>query len=602
MSDIRFFALGGQDERGKNLYVLEIDKDLYILDAGIKFPDKGILGVDVVIANFEYLKENKKRIKGLFLSNCSAYNIGSVVYLCKEMELPIYCNEITSHVLKIKAQKMRLKNMENNLNVIKDKDILKIGKIKIDVFRTTSSTPQSFGYAFHTEKGIVVYAGDYIIDGQEQSYFSTDFNHLSNIGEAGVLALISDAETASRNGFTVPNHTICNYIAAPFKEKKTRIAVGIFEEDIFKVGEIVAAAKENGRQIAVYGDTMKSVLESNLIFENLHLTKEDLISNEEYMQSENGVLIIAGNGDQLYSKLAKIANGNEQVIEFTEKDVVIIATPPAPGVEKRHAQILDELARTDARIIALSDKSIWSMHASYEDIKMMTSIMKPKYFIPIKSLYKDFLKAEQAAIDAGVEKTNVGIIDNGEILILSKNHLAIAEESIKKTNDVYVNGVEIGDIGNVVLNERKQLATDGVIIIGLTLDSRNKELVSLIDMQMRGVIYIKEDGVIFKLLQKGIEDIISNGQTQYKEAPSAYDLNEMKKEIISKVRSIVKAESGKQPMTLVIINEVDEKNYVPQVRPSKNLNNSRKFKPRTTHTSNLKKPNDANNDNGNKGN
>ncbi|AVP49305.1 ribonuclease J [Williamsoniiplasma luminosum] len=591
MSDIRFFALGGQDERGKNLYILEVDNDLFILDAGIKFPEKGIFGVDVVIPNFEFLKENKERIKGIFISNCSAYNMGSVVYLCKEINLPIYCNEITSHVLKIKAQRSRLKNIEQNLNMIQDKQILKFGNVKVEVFRTTSSTPQSFGYAFHTDKGIIVYAGDYIIDGQEQSYFSTDFRHLSNIGEAGVLALISDAETASRSGFTVPNHTITNYISAPFKEKKTKIAVGLFEEDIFKLGEIVTVAKENGRKIAVYGDTMKAVLESNLICDNFCIKPEDLISNEEYMKSENGVLIIAGNGDVLYSKLAKIANGNDNVVEFGEKDLIIIATPPAPGIEKRHAQILDELARTDARVVALSDKNIWSMHASYEDIKVMTSIMKPKYFVPIKSLYKDFLRAEQAAIDAGVESQNVGIIDNGEILILSKNHLAISEENIKKTNDVYVNGFEIADIGNVVLNERKQLATDGVIIVGATLDARNKELISLLDIQIRGVIYIKDDGVIFNLLQKAIESIIIKGQEQFKENPKAYDIAELKKEMVSKIRSTIKQESGKQPMALVIINEIDEKEYVPHVRASRNVNNFKNYKPRNTTKTNLRSNN-----------
>ncbi|WP_026389656.1 ribonuclease J [[Acholeplasma] multilocale] len=593
MSNIRFMAIGGQDERGKNIFALEVDKELFIFDAGIKFPDKGILGVDVVIPKLDFLKNNKKRIKGIFITNPASYNSGAISYILKEIDVPVYCNEITTLVLKIKAQRLRVKNKEQNFKIIKDKEIIDFGNVQVEVFRTTSSSPQSFGYAIHTENGVIVYAGDYIIDGKEQSYFSTDFAHLQEISKKGVLALIADTEFASRMDFTVPNHKIENYISSPFKEKKTKIAVGIFEEDIFKIGEVILAAKENGRKIAVYGRTMSAIIESNLIHENLTLTKDDMISVEEYMTSENGVLIISGTGDVLYSKLAKIANGNDKVVEFGPKDLIILATPPAAGVEKRHAQILDELARTDARLIALSDKNIWSMHASYEDIKMMVSIMNPKYFIPVKALYKEFLKAEKAAIEGGVKPENVGIIDNGQILVLSKNHLAISEERID-TGDIYVDGVGVGDVGSVVLNERKQLATDGVIIVGATVDIRNKELVSLIDTQMRGVLYINEDNPIFKILQKQIAEIIVKGQSLFKENPAQYDLNDIKREIISKVRSSIKQESGKQPIVLAIINEIDgKKEFVPNVRNTRNVTN---YQNRNRNTNN------RNNTNGNSNN
>ncbi|WP_031543288.1 ribonuclease J [Mesoplasma photuris] len=572
MSNIRFMAIGGQDERGKNIFALEVDKDLFIFDAGVKFPDKGILGIDVVIPKLDFIKNNKKRIKGIFITNPSAYNSGAISYILKENDLPVYCNELTTLVLKIKAQRLRVKTNDKNFNVIEDKQILDFGNTKVEVFRTTSSSPQSFGYAVHTDMGSVVYLGDYIIDGQEESNFSTDYAHIAKIAENGVLALIADSEFASRTGFTVPNHKIESYISSPFKEKKTKIAVGIFEEDIFKLGEIVRAAKENGRKIAVYGRTMSAILESNMIHQNLTVTKNDLMTIEEYMESENGVLIISGTGDVLYSKLAKIANGNDNVVEFGPNDLIVLATPPAAGVEKRHAQILDELARTDARLMALSDKNIWSMHASYEDVKLMISLFKPKFFVPVKALYKDFLKAEKAAIEAGVKSENVGIIDNGQILVLSKKNLAVSEERVD-SGDIFVDGVGVGDVGAVVLNERKQLATDGVIIVGATIDSRNKELVSLIDTQMRGVLYISEENPIFKILQKSIEDIIVKGQEEFKTNPKAYDLNEIKREIISKVRSSIKQESGKQPIVLAIMNEIDGKEYIPNIRNTKNVSN-----------------------------
>lgn len=565
MKNIKFIALGGQDERGKNMYALEIGSEIFILDAGVKFPEKGILGVDVVIPNYEYLKENQKKIKGLFLTNISAYNSGAANYLIKDLNVSVFCNKITAHALKIKARRSFTKNYDNNFKILYDKQIIKFENTQVEIFRTTASSPQTFGYAFKTDLGLIVYVGDYIIDGQEQTLFSTDFNHLSNISKKGVLALISDASFASRSGFTVPNHKIDRYINTSFKEKKKKIAIGIFEEDIFKLGEIIKVAKENNRKIAVYGRTVGSLLENKSLLDSFTPNKTDLISVEKYMKSDNGVLIITGNSDVLYSKLNKIANNDDEIVEFGKNDLIILATPPAPGIEKKHAAILDELARTDAKVIALSDRNIWSMNASFEDIKVMTSIMKPKYFIPVKALYKDFIKAESAALLSGVKPSNIGIIDNGQTLMLSGKQLAISEHVIKE-GDVYIDGLGMGDIGNVVLNERKQLASDGAMVVGLSLDYRNKSLISSIDIQMRGVFYIKEENTIFKQLQKQITDIISQGQTLFQEDPKKYDLGEIKKEIVNKVRLSVKQESGKQPMVLVIINEIGEKEYVPHVR------------------------------------
>ncbi|AOG60168.1 ribonuclease J [Spiroplasma helicoides] len=557
MADIKFMAIGGQDERGKNIFVVSVDDDFFVFDAGIKFPERSILGIDVVIPNFDYLKANSKKIKGIFLSNPSSNNAGAISYILRDIDVPVYCNELTTIILKYRNLKYRIKNRENNFRIINDKEIIKFGKNSIEVFRTTSSFPETFGFALHTEDGTIVYAGDYIIDGNEQSWFSTDMNHLSKISEKGVLALLSDSEYASRIGYTVPNHRIDKYISAPMKDMKHRLVLGMFEEDVFKLFEIIKQAKEQGRKMAIYGKTISKVVESKIIQESLKLKNTDLISLEEYMASENGILILTGAGDLLYSRLAKIAAGNDDVIEFSEQDIIILATPPAAGVEKRHAEILDELARTNAKLIALSDKNIWAMRASYEDIKLMTRVMKAKCFIPIKGLYKDFLCAERAAIEAGVKPENIQLINNGQVLKIQKGgKLVVASETIK-TNDVYVDGIGVGDIGAVVLNERKQLATDGVVIIGANIDEKTKELVSLIDIQMRGVIYIQEDNPIFKLMQKQIIDILEKHKNEYKQKPTSYDLNNIKKDIISKIRGTIKQDTGKQPIVLVIINEIN---------------------------------------------
>lgn len=556
MAEIKFMALGGQDERGKNLFVVQVDEDLFVFDCGIKYPEKGILGVDVVIPNFDFLINNAQHVKGIFLSNSASYNAGAVQFLLKDLDVPIYCNEITQTILRIKLERSVLKNKTANFKIIDDKQIIDFGKNKLETFRLTASSPKSLGFALHTSEGVIVYAGDYIIDGQETSYFSTDFNHLNKIADQKVLALIADTEFASRMSYTVPNHKIERYIASSFKEKKIRIAIGIFEEDIFKLGEIVSQAKLNNRKIAIYGRTMATILQNDMIHDDFKITNDDLMSVEDYMNSDDGVLIISGTGDVLYSKLAKIAMGNDSVIELSEKDLVILATPPAAGVEKRHAEILDELARTDAKLIALSDKNIWSMHASYEDVKMLNNLFHPKYFIPVKGLYKEFLKGEAAAVEAGIKPENVGIIDNGQVLKINSKHLAIMDKTIP-CGDSYVDGSGIGDIGNVVLNERKLLAGDGVVIIGATIDSKSKASVSLVDIQMRGVLYISEDNPVTKIMQKEVNQILDQSTELFRKNPNKYSLDDVKREIVNKVKALVKQESGKNPMILCIVNEIN---------------------------------------------
>ncbi|AKX34491.1 ribonuclease J [Spiroplasma litorale] len=573
MAEIKFMALGGQDERGKNLFIVSIDDQFFIFDSGMRFPERSVLGIDVVIPNFDFLKENIKKIKGIFISNPSSSNAGSISYILRDIDVPVYCNELTTIVLKYRNLKYRIKNRENNFKIIKDKDILKFGKdLTVEIFRTTSMFPESFGFAIHTNSGSIVYAGDYIMDGNEQSYFSTDMNHLTDISKKGVLALISDSEYASRIGYTVPNHRIEKYISGPMKDKKKRLVLCLFEEDVFKLFEIINQAKQTDRKIAIYGKTISKVIESKTIQESLQFYDKDIISVEEFMKSSDGILLITGAGDLLYSRLAKIAAGNDEVIEFTENDTIILATPPSAGVEKRHAEILDELARTNAKLISLSDRNIWTMRASYEDIKLMTRIMKPKAFIPVKGLHKDFLSAEKAAIEAGVKPENIELIKNGQVLkIFPDGKLVVANQKIKNA-DIFVDGIGAGDIGAIVLNERKQLATDGAVIIGANILEKNKELCSLIDIQMRGVVYIVDDNPIFKLMQKQIVDILNRAKEEWTLKPESFDLNQIKKDIVSKVRSVIKQETGKQPIILVMINELPNTVYEPKIRQKSNNN------------------------------
>ncbi|KAJ3615857.1 hypothetical protein Zmor_012240 [Zophobas morio] len=486
----------------------------------------------------------------------------------------VYCNELVAVVIKQNLLRMRVRSNDSRIKIIKAEDVLKFGKVSVEIFQTTASYPETFGYAIHTPIGTIVYMGDYVIDGSEQSYFSTNMKHINEIATKDVLAFISDSENASRLDYTVPHHRIEKFISAPMKDKQKRLIIGIFEEDVFKLFEVLSQAKEAGRKVAIYGRTLQKVIENTTLLKNLGFEKNQIISVEEFNKNNDNVLVIAGTVEGLYSQLAKIANGNDDLVEFTENDTLIIATPPAAGIEKKHAEILDELARTNAKLIALSDKNIWSMKASFEDIKFMTRILSPKAFVPIKGLFKDLLQAERAAKEAGVREGHTALIDNGQILKITKDgDCIIAREEIK-ASDAYIDGIGVGDIGSVVLNERRQLATDGAVIIGANIDVKTKELVSLVDMQMRGVIYIQDENPIFKAIHKQINDILDKGVATFKEDPRKFDINDIRKEIISKVRTIIKKDAGKQPIVLAVINEIDGNYFEPKKRSFDNKSNN----------------------------
>ncbi|WP_338991977.1 ribonuclease J [Spiroplasma endosymbiont of Seladonia tumulorum] len=555
MAKINFFALGGLDERGKNLYCIEVEQDIFIFDAGTKNPERGILGIDVVIPNFDYLKENRTRIKGVFITKPSDECSEALTYILKELALPVYGNDLTCNILKFHLQRFKVRGKEECFHVINAKDILDFGLCKVEVFSTTTNMPNSFGFALHTPDGTIIYTGDYIFDAKADPNFATDLQHLNQIiAKNKVLLFLSEASSASRRDYTAPNHKIKNYVERAVKETENRIILACFDQDLHKISELFDLVRENNISVGIYGQTLLESLKVLSDSKKLNFNGINLKGLQEAVKEEKSLIIVTGSGERLYSRLIKIASGNDDILDIKESDTIILATPPNPGSELNHANVLDELARTVAKTIALSDKKVWTMTASYEDVKLMSSIINPKYFVPVKGLYKDFVQAKMAAIEAGINPEHIFIVDNGEGLEFIDGEYTKKSNKVK-TADLYVDGIGVGDIGAVVLNERKQLATDGVVIIGVSIDSKTKELVSLIDTQMRGVIYIQENNDIFHKMQKVIIEII---EKHYKKAVvgEMYDVNEVKNEIRSTISSFVKTETGKTPIILAIVNEI----------------------------------------------
>ncbi|WP_342252449.1 ribonuclease J [Spiroplasma endosymbiont of Amphibalanus improvisus] len=556
MANINFFALGGLDERGKNLYGINVDGDIFLFDLGVKNPDRDTLGIDTVIPNFEYLKKNKKNIKGVFVSKVSAENCNAIAYLLKEINVPVYGSQMLSKVLKFNLTQFKLFNRFSNFVLIKNHQIINFDKVKIEIFSTTTGVPNSFGFVIHTADGKIVYTGDYIFDNSNNEIFATDIQHLSKIGmDKNVLLLLSESSSALNSGFTAPDHKITNYISKYIKESKGRVIFFCFDQDIHKIYEL-ANLLENSDfdEIGVYGQNLIEAL-------SLKNGKEYSIGNIKLKllvnlkNKERNAIIVTGTGQKLYNRLIRIAQDSDDLMKIREDDTIILATPPVSGNELSHAKVLDELTRTNAKVVTLSSSKVKTMNASYEDIKQMVSLIKPKYFIPVRGLYKDFIGAKNAAIEAGVSKENVLIADNGQLFNFK-------DKEFKKNNilkipcgDTFVDGIGIGDIGPIVLNDRKQLANDGVLIVGVAIGIKTKKIISTIDIQMRGVMFISETKEIFKKIEQIITSVIDEHRFKF-EQEKEFDLKNVRFDMQNKLSYFSKKQIGKNPIILSIIKEI----------------------------------------------
>lgn len=608
MAKIKFVALGGLDERGKNLYLIEINNNIFVFDVGLKFPEREMLGIDVIIPDFTYLKENRHRIKAIFISKPSDDNFGALPYLLRDLtkdgkyKFNIYSSELTKFMIEQKLKYFRFINNSNiKLNVVKTNDRISFDDINvfIDTFNTTSSIPGSLGFAIHSrnkalrenEKNYadetIFYLADYIFDGKENNDFTMNLNRISRIRSFNksnqVLLLISEAIAAGRKEFTAPHHKIQSLIEPIIKEAPGRIILACYDQDLFRINEIFQAMYETGseRKVAVHGRTLSEILhamannndsksQEKLNIQGFNFTfnanekaknKIKIISLQEAAKSKDNVIIVTGSGERLFAKMDKIATNNDDELTLVEDDTVILATPPIPGNELAHASTLDELARTDVKVISISEKQALSLDASYEDIKLLTNMLEPKYFVPIKGLYKDFNAARNAAIEAGVLHNNALIQDNGEILSFNNGALSDASyntnlkqkdnPNLVTTGDVYVDGIGVGDIGAIVIEERRKLMSDGVLIAGLTINRKTKEIISLVDAQMRGVVYLTNNDTMLKNIQNIIIKIVEKAQQS-----NNFNTMEIKNRIKSELQDFLKKETGKVPMILPVINEI----------------------------------------------
>ena len=559
---VKILPLGGQAEMGKSMYCIEIKDKIFILDAGFRFPEINKLGIDIIIPSFDYLKENASRVVAIIITHGHDDVMGALPYLLESVNAPIYAPALTADLI---DQMLKRHKKHNNfkinyqLNRVKRNDSIEIEGVPVEFFPVTHSIPGSVGVALWTRDGYIVYCGEFIIDFGAPEGFRCDIQKMMEIGKKGVLALLCESSYSKNSGYTSPKHKLTDKIDNIFEDSEGRIIISSYAQNIFRTKEIVELTKKYNRKIVFYGrdkyDSTNSIVRIGQRLKKavINIPKEIIAFSTDIGKKgidDDLVVLLSGTPQRIYHDINDIIDGGDEYLKLNENDTFIVASPVVPGTEKIANRAINELYKTDSNIHVLKNKELTSMHASQEDVKVIIQIFNPTYFIPIKGEYQHFISNMEVAMSMQVLQENIPIIDNGEILTFKNGVLEDYRDTIE-VEDVMIDGIGVGDVGDKVIDDRIQLSNDGVVVIGVTIDSKKREIIANTDVQSRGFVYLKDSEHIIK----GVIDIAEKCVAQMK-GDYTLEAIEVRQEIKDKASKYITKETGKRPVILPIIIEV----------------------------------------------
>lgn len=550
MKDIRIFSLGGQDEDGKNLYVIELGNDIFLIDAGSKDAEAGQLGVEKIIPEFTYLKENKKRIKGIFITHAHDDAMGALVHLLGEIKVPVYTTAFPAHLIKQALREKGIKNIE--IHEIERSDKFKVSNTNIRTFKVTNSVPDSFGLAIDTLYGYIIYTGEFIVDYDIGLHtFASDISEIAEIGKEKVFALMSESIGANNLGYTAPHHKISNVLENYIDEAEGRVIITSYAQNIYRVIELAELCNRNGKKLFFKDKKMLDIMSLLKKIDYYHLPPK-VVATLDDLNDKNTIVLVTGDGSEVFKRMFAVAAGEDERLILKEDDTVIIASPAVPGVEIEAMALENELYKDDHKVIAIKKDELLSMHSSQEDLKMMLNLFKPRYYVPVRGEYRHLAANADLAMNVGgYTADRIVILDNGQIATFEKGRLKSASEMIS-AEDVMVDGSDSLEEGSLVLKDRETLSTDGVIIVGILIDHKTKKIIGGPDVQTRGLLYVRDSSHVLK----GVSDImIETLNNAVKE--KRYTNSDVRSEVRSKAGRYVLKETGKRPMILPAIVEIN---------------------------------------------
>lgn len=548
MSKIKIFALGGLNEEGKNMYVVKVDNDNFIFDAGLKYAEDKLLGIDYIIPNFDYIKENIKNIKGLFITHGHEKNMGAVCDIVREVpNLKVYATKFSANIL-------RKELMDND---IKFKNIIEIdphkkisfGRNSIFPVRLTHSIPDNVGYALNTPDGTIFYTGNYVFDATMLGPYKADIGKLAYIGKQGVLCLLGESMYADKIGYTSPKNRVSKLIKDTLSKTENRLIVTVFTAHVSRIEELFNEISKTTRRVVVMGHKLQGII-NDMINNGYVKFDKERIGDLSNINDKDAVILISNEREKPFTNLNRIINGYDKFVKIKDTDTVLFLEPVNDYNEKLAIKVIDDISKVGASVVTMSKKDHLLHHASSEDIMLMLDLMNPKYYVPVEGEYRHMVANANAASHIGIPKENILLKQNGDVITFIGGKLKNVKERIK-TDDILIDGNSSKDIGELVLKDREMLSDNGIVIICATLDKRSKDILAYPEVLTRGFIYVKENTELIDEIKRisleVINENISNNYVEY---------NKIKLGIRERLSHYLFEETGCKPMIITVVQEV----------------------------------------------
>lgn len=544
MSKIKIFGLGGLSESGKNSYVIEVDDDIYVFDAGIKYASGNLLGIDYIMPDFTYLIKNKKRIKGLFVTHGHKENMGAVADLLKDIpNLKVYATKFT------KFELMEDGVNESNIVLIKPHKKINFGSVSIFPISVSHSCPDAVMYVVYTKDGAICYTGDFIIDPSMQGAYDMDLGKIAYVGKQGVLCLLCESSFAEKNGHTSPNHRLLDFYKDVINHHDKRILFSVLPTHLYTIAEIFEAAANSHRKIVIMGKRLQNVI--NFSTKEGYLKyNSDIIGDLSNINDENSILLIMDDKEAPYANMNKILNGYDKFVTLKNTDTIVFAEPRYDSTEKLLVKLQNELAKFGCNIETIDKSKEILHHASREDLMLMIKLINPKYYMPVKGEYRYMVNNANLASALGIENSNILLKQNGDIVKFEDGNL-IDDFSRIKVNDVLIDGTSNDDIGDLVIKDREMLSENGIVLISATVDKQDKVLLVGPEVTTRGFIYVRDSQDMIKEIKAICETIINRNIN-----PKYIDFNQIKVEIREELSKYLYEVTECKPMIIAVVQEV----------------------------------------------
>ena len=558
---VKVFALGGLDENGRDCYVVEINNDIFVLDCGTALPDKTIPGVDYMIPNPKYLIENKERIKAYIITHGHDESMSGLKYFYHKAPAPIYCSKETAGLLLGQAQALGVK-FTPDVKIVEPTSIQTIAGREVRFFQTCHNTPSSSGVAIYTSQGYIVYTGDFIIDfSNEDKGYSFDLKALEDLSEKEILLLLSESKSATKPGYCSPRHRSKKLLEKEFKESNKRIFITCFWQNVFRIEEITEICRKYNKKLFFYNDYTRTVMTigqkamPNLLHGVEVVEKEDLLRVRE----KDLVILIVGLDEDLYEEIDLLADqkNSDKRITINENDLFINAGLPRPTLETKCTRCMDKVYRTGCEVLWLKKDILVSMHAREDDLKFILSVLRPKYYLPVRGNFVNMMANAKLALsmNIGLNHSNVFIMDNGMELVfdgVTRPRLIPQEATQIAVESILIDGTGLSKLGNQVINDRISLSQDGVVVIAATVNPKEKVIVAGPDCQMRGFVFVKEAEPLLKSLSNIFLDEIKTA-FQLDE----FDVEKIYASVNERAKRFIKRENGREPFILPIIDIIE---------------------------------------------